>query len=431
MRRGVPELAAELAARAHLDPALLTRERLAPLVAERRSALKITSDGAYVEHALTNPEEFGRLRDLVTVPETWLFRYPASFEVLRDHLRASGVTTFRALSVPCATGAEPCSIAAAARAAGVPCRGIHIVAVDPSDPALERARTGEFNRLAIRDGIPSWAEPWFSVSETCVRAQADLLARVEWSAEALPGGLQSLQPGSFDAIFCRNLAIYLGKAARRAIGPRLMELLAPNGLLFLGHAEPPTIFGIGAQVVPIEPRASFAFARSAMRAEHPRIKSPVHAPPHVARRTPAPTPGRAAARHGATGAARTAASTTAPAARSISPASPTPPTLDAVRAAADAGDTARAIQLGRERLGTGDRSPELLLILGSTHAACGEHAAAEDLLRQVAYLDPSRVEALLQLAELAALRGDTALAERYRRRAARSSSGSGTAGGAA
>jgi chemotaxis protein methyltransferase WspC len=436
VKPGVHDLAKALSTWAHLDPALVTRERLAPLVAERRSALRASSDTAYVERALADPAELGHLRDLVTVPETWLFRYPASFELLRDRLRARGATTLRALSVACATGAEPCSIAATAFAAGVPCAGVEILAMDPSAAALERARAGAFTRLAARDGLPPWAEPWFEASDGCLKAAPSLLAPITWVAEAVPAGLEHLPRGSFDAIFCRNLAIYLGPEARRALGPALRALLAPDGLLFLGHAEPPTILGIGAHVVPVEPRASFAFAPPSEETREatacPEVRRTGVRGRGASAASPAPAHARRAVSHGSR-----SPSAAEPASRRPArpPARPSPPggaadvpPLDAVRAAADAGDSDRALALGGARLDAGDRSPELLLVLGSTHAARGEHAAAERLLRQATYLEPNLAEALLQLAELAARRGDTAMAERYRSRAARSRADHGATG---
>jgi chemotaxis protein methyltransferase CheR len=42
---------------------------------------------------------------------------------------------------------------------------------------------------------------------------------------------------AFDAIFCRNVAIYFDRDAQRALLTRFSAVLRPHGLLVVGHAE--------------------------------------------------------------------------------------------------------------------------------------------------------------------------------------------------
>ncbi len=43
--------------------------------------------------------------------------------------------------------------------------------------------------------------------------------------------------GPFDAIFCRNVAIYFDKATQAEVFGRLGAILAPGGFLYIGHSE--------------------------------------------------------------------------------------------------------------------------------------------------------------------------------------------------
>ena len=50
-------------------------------------------------------------------------------------------------------------------------------------------------------------------------------------------------------IFCRNVLIYFDKATQRAVVSRLIDCLAPDGYLFLGHSE--SIAGMDLPVVQV------------------------------------------------------------------------------------------------------------------------------------------------------------------------------------
>ena len=71
------------------------------------------------------------------------------------------------------------------------------------------------------------------------------LRRFNLSTEAYPF------PGQFDLIFCRNVLIYFDAAARRHVLEQLADCLAPEGMLFLGHAE--TAAGLTGKLRPIQP----------------------------------------------------------------------------------------------------------------------------------------------------------------------------------
>ena len=410
---GLPRVA-DLLRAAHIDPALASERVLGPLVEERRLALGDQDDDAYADRLVHDAAEFGRLRERITVPETWLFRYPASFESLRGMLRGAPTRGFRGLSVACATGAEPFSMVATALSAGIPAASVEVIAIDPSAEALARAASGRFGRMAVRGGLPPWAAEWFREDPGVVTVHPDVLGRVRFVQGAAPEAIDALPADAFDAVFCRNLGIYLTDAGRAGIGRALLRVVRPDGAVFLGHAERPALFGLADRLAPLSdgPAGSFGFAVRPVGAEAPGVAR-VGDRGRAASRGVAPELARAPAP-----AARREAARQAPG-RAMAPAAADPASgIDQARACADAGNLAEALEVAERLHAGGNRSAALLELLGSIHSALGLDALAEGWLRQAVYVDPSHAEALLQLGALAERRGDHEQAARYRARAA-------------
>ena len=64
-------------------------------------------------------------------------------------------------------------------------------------------------------------------------------------------------------------------------------------------------------------------------------------------------------------------------------------------------------------------APTLFFMMGMLHQSAGDLDRAEGCFHKTLYLDAAHDEALLALALLAAQRGDSAMAEKYRQSAAR------------
>jgi chemotaxis protein methyltransferase WspC len=412
----------------HIDGALTAPEAIRSIVDERLRATGVSSVDAYAELAARSADEIARLREQIAVPETWLFRYPGSFEALQYRMSTSPSRPFRVLSVACATGAEPFSIAATALSSGLRPDQVSVIGIDPNPAALASARRAELGRMAVRGELPSWAAPWIESRNGIARIDPAVRACCEFREGMAPGALIDLPAGTFDAVFCRNLAIYLGESGRRVIGERLAALLKPDGMLFLGHAERPALFGLESTFETAAPAVggSFAFSRRSTPAPTKPVLAAFdlqpqgtpwesYAPPRAAATAPS-----APARVLPTAAPAPAASTKAAAATASAPT--TNSQLLAARAAADAGNLARAAELTEHLHAAGDRSLALMELQGAIFMAMGDAPRAENVLRQVVYLDPGNVEALLHLAVLAERRGDGALALRYRQRAAKGAS---------
>lgn len=406
-----------LRSRGAIAPALLDAQTVESLARARCAAGAAASLEAYARVLQSDPSEADRLIGEIAVPETWFFRYLGSFELLRSLLSqhaADRTRDVRILSVGCAAGCEPVSIAIAALSAGVAADRLEVIAVDRNPQAVRDAQHGRWPMHALREGLPEWSAPWISASPADARAASAnvaavdpcVLERIRWrvgdaTSEAI------IEPGSCVAVFCRNVLIYLDAAARDAMMSRLTDALAPQGLLFLGHAES-MVGRAGLESAGVA--GAFAWRRA--RADTPAAAAPGirrDATPPRTRSRPVPPPAQPPALQMA-------------ASRAAEPAAA--PTEQAIAAAQDAlarGDTASArhgLLRMRDAISRGQHAPhadEMELAAGLL-CSIGELDAAFALYSRIVFVNPAHDRALLAMAELAESRGRPDEAARYRER---------------
>ncbi|MHC5004238.1 MAG: CheR family methyltransferase, partial [Planctomycetota bacterium] len=281
-----PRVADLIEAVTGFEPELVRSSAVEQLIVDRMRRSGATDEAAYLETLRREADELERLAEGIAVPETSLFRYPDSFELLSARLsdrlaRADGSAVLRMASVGCATGEESCSMAITAAAAGWPTARIQIDAFDRSERALRQARSGCYRATAAARA-PDWAGPWLEADRERVRVSPALVQRIGYRrVDALR--LPVPQPAGYDVIFCRNLLIYLSAESRRQLVRWLVAALAPHGVLFVGHAEHGPALASPA-VVPVGAPRCFAFVRAPAERASPTRRP---AAPAVPARRPA------------------------------------------------------------------------------------------------------------------------------------------------
>jgi chemotaxis protein methyltransferase CheR len=244
-----------LAARTGLSFGAESRFALARRLRERLAVLGLANFGEYYHYLRFNPRaeaEWDEAIDLVTTNETYFFREPAqlrSFERELLPLFARQAAPRRRLAIwsaGCSTGEEAYTIAMIVDASGL-FRGwdVHIYGSDLSRRCVATARRGLYGAASFRACPVEYRRSYF----------------VEREVREGPPGLRGLQVverirqmchfgqvnllhedrtrvlGRADAVFCRNVLIYLDAHARRRIIDVFHERLYPGGVLLLGHSE--------------------------------------------------------------------------------------------------------------------------------------------------------------------------------------------------
>jgi chemotaxis protein methyltransferase WspC len=353
------------------------------------------------EHAVRtlDPDsiEWQHLVDELTVQETWFFRDVEPFRLLAAHVTENwrpedSTKPFRVLSIPCATGEEPYSVAMALLDAGLAPYRIRIDAADVSAAALDRARRGVYTRTSFR-AQPKAAAPMRHF-EPCgegarIRPEVAELVRFE-QANLLDLGSYRRR-GPYDAVFCRNALIYLTDDARRRAIAELRGLVSDSGLLFTGHSEVMLFVEAGFERVHFE--RGFACRKS----QHTPVstRKPVRPPVPRIRKRARPQP--------------------------VGKSPEVEPVADLARAGelANLGDLDAAAAICKRLVKQGTEDATAYALLGVISQTSGQFEPAEELFRTALYLDPHHYESLLHMSLLCERRGDREAGHRYRTRAGR------------
>jgi chemotaxis methyl-accepting protein methylase len=189
-------------------------------------------------------------------------------EVLPDLAQRRG--PLRVWSAACASGDELYSLAILLAEAGLLGRGF-LLGTDCRADAVEQARTAAYPANALRALAPDVRKKYFEAiperpslaggrgaggphpdplpegvgTKAGLWRPIRLLRRqTHWRSSDVA---RTTEPGPWDIILWRNVAIYLNPAPAAAVWARLADALAPGGYLIVGKAErPPADLGLSA-----------------------------------------------------------------------------------------------------------------------------------------------------------------------------------------
>ena len=412
-----------------LDPSSVGPQLILRAVRERMRQRELSDLTAYEREVKSSPKEVQELVEEVVVAESWFFRDERPFEWLRGYVRkrlqsATVQLPLRILSMPCAAGEEPYSIAIVLVEEGFLASRYCIDAIDASARRLATARRGIYSKNAFRGPVLPYRSRWFRDHPEGYEIDPTLRASIDFRQGSIldPQLLKNSQP--YDLVFCRNLLIYLIPSARETLLALVNRILAPDGVLLIGHADRLESTGAGRGFAPTDDPGCFAYrfitdSKPAAPAGPDLLETsastpisilanPVHA---IQAASPPETTGG--------GAQSTTSTSSDNLVRQVDE-----PSLLLKRASelANQGRFRDAISVCQQHLQEAGLTATAYCLMGMIYQAGGDHERAEDSFRKAVYLDPNHDEALLALALLAERRGDERAAAGFRRRAERTAS---------
>lgn len=386
-------------------------------ISHRMSCLRLASISSYYSVLKNSADEFDELVEEVVVPETWFFRNKYPFEALTvcvstiaaQRVRSADREPLKILSLPCATGEEPYSIAMALIMAGLGKDDFHIYGIDVSKRAIAKARRSIYGKHSFRESDIDIQDIFFNRISSGYQVVSEVQTLVSFDRANVITDTISPANDYYDVIFCRNLLIYFNKDTQSMVLDKLRQMLKPGGYLFVGHAE-------GTQVSKqhfdnVDIPKSFAYRKISDHHTYNTTNNigPVNKLKAIYDQLVAVTKKDSLLSN-----------------RLISTASEikSPPgdrivaahTWDTVEKLIESGHYDDAASVCEGVLESDPENADGYYFLGLISNLCGSYGGAESMLKKAIYLSPNHQKALGLSVLLAEKRGDVDGAEFYRRR---------------
>ncbi|MDF5706179.1 MAG: tetratricopeptide repeat protein [Nostoc sp. S4] len=374
---------------------------IASAIYQRMADCGINQMSSYLAHLQDSPQEWDILIDSVIVPETWFFREPESFAFLKHYVLSEWLPkkpqgVLRVLSVPCATGEEPYSIAIALLEAGLTSAQFHIDAVDISKQCLLKAQRPIYDNYSFRGKHLFFQERYFESINSRYHLRESVKNLVNFINANLANPHFLINTQVYDVVFCRNLLIYFDSTTKEQTIRVLERLLIEGGLLFVAHAEAALL--MKTQFVSVRQSSAIVYKKLT---NHQNIveKTYTISTNHKSTIAPQlPTQNRYQF--------PVENKIEVPPQKSEAANNLNPNLLDLAKTAANRGCLDEAVQLCNDYLNQNQMNAEAYVLLGQVQQAMGHNEQAAQYFRKAIYLQPNHEPALTHLALLKEQQGD-------------------------
>ncbi|MCW8305998.1 protein-glutamate O-methyltransferase [Acidiphilium sp. PA] len=242
----------QISAMIYADAGIAMPDHKATLVysrlAKRLRALGLKNFSEYCElvGSPTGGDERQEMLAALTTNVTRFYREPHHFEHLRTQILPPLIASarkggrVRLWSAASSSGQEPYSMALTVLSLlpDAAQHDVRILATDIDPNMIAIGKAGLYEKSAIEPVPPDLRQRWFAPADEnrgMVKIADAARVLVEFRRLNLIGDWP--MQGRFQAIFCRNVAIYFDDPTQAAIWSRMVPLLDPAGALYIGHSE--------------------------------------------------------------------------------------------------------------------------------------------------------------------------------------------------
>ncbi|MDW3207127.1 MAG: protein-glutamate O-methyltransferase [Alphaproteobacteria bacterium] len=236
------------------DKAYLLETRLMPVA--RKHGMKDLDQLCDAVRLRKDAKVIADITEAMTTNESLFFRDTKPFDQFRNvvlpqlMINRASTRKIRIWSAACSSGQEPYSLAMILKEDQAKLQGwrFEIVATDISEEMLAKARAGIYTQFEVQRGLPiQMLVKYFKQNGDKWHIDAGLRSMIDYRPFNLlehPRGL-----GNFDVVFCRNVLIYFDQPTKAKVLGQVSDVLAKDGVLYLGGAE--TVLGVTDKFKPV------------------------------------------------------------------------------------------------------------------------------------------------------------------------------------
>jgi chemotaxis protein methyltransferase CheR len=203
----------------------------------------------------TNPKEYDKLLDDLTINVTQFFRDPMVFNAMEEEVLPlliydkikHGKGDITVWSAGCSSGEEPYSIAIMLRellGEELDNFNVRIIGSDIDDFSLEAAAAGKYLPRQVTNVKKEYLERYFTLEGEMYQISQDIMDMVDLRKIDL---IASKPPAKFDCIFCRNVVIYFTREMQEHLYMKFFDSLNVGGYFVMGNTE--TLVGEAAHLL--------------------------------------------------------------------------------------------------------------------------------------------------------------------------------------
>ncbi len=188
----------------------------------------------FLERMKSDGTLFAKMIEELTISQSFFFRESAHFDILLQLIQSEAKIAPSILSLPCANGEEPYSIAIALLQNGF--TTFSIDAADISPKAIEKARRGRYEARMLGNLDEEVKKRFFIYTDGDYEVRSELKSYINFHLINLfDESIAKLE--EYDFIFCRNLFIYLDESKKSQALQIFYNLLKRDGYLFLSFSD--------------------------------------------------------------------------------------------------------------------------------------------------------------------------------------------------